>query len=89
MTTSTTASERLTLALDDLVARGQTWPCSGDDAWTSEDHDDRVEAARRCSGCPAITPCAEAADEAGHKWGVWAGVDRGQRPQPKKKETAA
>lgn len=32
-----------------------------------------------CTGCPVLTLCGAAADEAGEHWGVWGGVDRTRR----------
>jgi hypothetical protein len=72
-----TAAETLTLALHELVDTGQRTPCFDDDAWISDDPDDRAEAARRCLACPVLDPCALAAHEIRPRlvFGVWAGHD--------------
>jgi len=76
-----TASERLREALADAVARGDSWPCRDDDAWTSEDYAERAEAARRCTGCSVSSLCRAAALEDPPTWGIWFGVDFGDREQ--------
>ena len=76
-----TAAERLRETLADAVARGDSWPCQDDDGWTSEDHAERVEAARRCTPCPVTSLCAAAALEDPPTWGVWSGVDYGDKVQ--------
>lgn len=73
-----TAREELGALLVDLEERGETWPCRGDEAWVSEDHRERDEAARRCAPCVVLEACDLAA--VGEKWGVWAGRDRAPRP---------
>lgn len=76
----TTAQERLTLALVHLAADGGRPPCgdyNGHELWTSDDQHDREIAAARCSACPLIRACHDAAEEADERHHVWAGVDRG------------
>lgn len=55
---------------------GLAIPCRHPDhwpAWTSEDRDERAQAAHACPDCPAFTQCAEAGrNESG---GIWAGQD--------------
>ena len=73
------AHERLTVALLSLTDRNERPPC-GDpgtsDLWTSEDADERAQAARWCHGCPISDACSDAANETGERFGVWAGFDR-------------
>ena len=81
-----TAAERLREALADAEHRGDSVPCRrGDDAWLSEDLDDRREAARRCLGCCVMALCHAAAVEERPSWTVRAGVDWGDRAQRPKR----
>lgn len=76
------AREALDRALLDLAADGRRPRC-GEPAdhllWTSEKPDERARAAALCVGCPVLQECALAAEEEGELF-VWAGVDRGTRP---------
>ena len=85
--TAQTAGERLAIALEAAVFRGDRVPCAGREEWVSEDVDERAEAARACRPCPVTALCAAAADEHREKFGVWAGVDR--TPRPRRREGAA
>lgn len=74
-----TARDELDRALLHLAERGQRPPCAqrwAGDLWVSDDHGERREAARLCSGCPVLEQCAAAADENDERHHVWAGVDR-------------
>jgi len=83
-----TASERLREALADAEHRGDTVPCRrGDDAWISEDLEDRREAARACTGCAVLSLCDAAARVERPSWTVRAGVDWGDRAQRPKRAT--
>lgn len=79
-----TARERLDLAILELTQDGLrlrcSWPTDGH-MWTSDEHDDRARAARRCWGCPVLDLCREAADEEGERWHVRGGKD--YRPNPR------
>lgn len=79
--TAESATERLQAALEAAAHRGDSWPCRDDDAWTSEDYAERVEAARRCLGCCVMSLCAAAAVEGRETFGVWASVDYGDKAQ--------
>lgn len=79
-----TAGERLSVALEAAQDRGDRVPCAGRGEWVSESAQDRAEAVAACRPCPVTSLCAAAADENGEKWRVWAGVDRGHRPSPKR-----
>ncbi len=72
-------TDNLELALLALNDNGQHTPCADRDEWTSERRADREQAAAMCHACPIITTCHAAAVNEGHKFGVWAGVDRGDR----------
>lgn len=82
-----TAREALDVALVGMAARGEKPVCAWPDRshlWTSDDHEDRARAARRCAGCEVIAECGAAADEVGERFGVWAGVDRQPSPQARR-----
>lgn len=83
-----TASERLALALEAAEHRGDRVPCRrGDDAWLSDDLEDRREAARRCLACCVMALCDAAAREERPSWTVRAGVDWGDKAQRPKRAT--
>jgi len=86
--TAQTASERLADALDAAAHRGETWPCRDDEGWTSEDADERAEAARRCTPCPVTALCHEAALEMRPTWSVFAGIDWSDRKSRPKRASA-
>jgi len=75
------AAERLADTLHAAAERGETWPCRDESAWISEDADERAEAARRCTGCSVSSLCRAAALEDPPTWGIWFGVDFGDREQ--------
>lgn len=71
-----TPPEQLTRAVLDLVLQGQRPRCSDPvthELWTSDNREEREQAAAWCQGCPLLEVCAEAG--AGEAWGVWGGVD--------------
>lgn len=72
------ARERLLAA---LLSQTDEVPCTGADAslWTSEIAAERALAASRCTSCPVIGECAEAADEQRERWFVYAGIDRSRK----------
>lgn len=41
--------------------------------WTSDDHEERHEAAEACAPCPIITPCRAAGEF--ERFGTWGGRD--------------
>ncbi|MCY0957662.1 WhiB family transcriptional regulator [Streptomyces sp. H27-H5] len=41
--------------------------------------EDTAEAKRICRTCPVIHPCLVEALERGEQWGVWGGLDEGER----------
>ncbi|WP_336922377.1 WhiB family transcriptional regulator [Aquipuribacter sp. SD81] len=57
-------------------------PCQGTDAdlWTSEDHEDRQQAAEACGYCPHTAACHEYAATNRERAGVWGGRDRTAQP---------
>ncbi len=78
-----TAAEQLTRALVALADHGRRPRCGepgGHELWTSEDADERAQAARWCTGCPVMTECRASADEHDERHHVWAGVDRTPPP---------
>lgn len=77
-----TARDELDRALLDLAVEGRRTRCAepADHSWwTSEDADERARAARLCTGCEVLQECALAAEEEAELF-VWAGLDRGTRP---------
>lgn len=89
-----TAQEQLDLALLTLAARGRRPRCGeygGAELWTSDDADDRAQAATWCHGCPVLELCGSAAEERLEKRHVWGGVDRTppkkDRGRPRKKQS--
>ena len=72
-------TDNLELALAALNDDGRWTPCAGRDEWTSERRADREQAAKECGPCPIFYVCAATADDPDIRWGVWAGVDRGER----------
>jgi len=85
-----TAAEQLTRALVDLATQGRRPRCGepgGHELWTSDDADDRAQAATWCNGCPVLAECAASADEHDEKFGVFGGRDRTPAPPAKKTNT--
>lgn len=72
-------------ALVQLEAEGRQVICRTDpDPFTSEDEDEREDAAAACSYCPVVNACrsfAEANKETDH---VWGGIDRTSRTHKRK-----
>ncbi|MGB3761833.1 MAG: WhiB family transcriptional regulator [Ornithinimicrobium sp.] len=87
---ASTAWSHFTGRLDELAREGRSTPCRVDpEPFTSDDQDDRAEAAYACAGCPALIACgtyAETAREAHH---VWGGIDRTGLDRRKSEEVAA
>lgn len=84
------AHELLSQALADLADRGTVPPCATDpERWCGEDHDEHLEAAALCQGCPVFDACAVAS--AGESHGVWAGrcLSKTHGRTPQRKDTAA
>ena len=54
-------------------------PCHGRIEWISDHVADREFAVSHCTGCPALQACAEYADTAKERNGVWGGYDRNIR----------
>jgi hypothetical protein len=80
-----TAAETMARELIQLTDRREVPPCaSGSDLWMSEDQGERAIAARRCTGCPLLTPCAALAAEFKPSFGVWAAVDRTKQQWPRR-----
>lgn len=74
-----TAREQLDMALVGMAAEGLRPRCAehGDrNLWTSEDADDRDEAARLCGPCPVLEACGSSADEERDVHTVRGGIDR-------------
>lgn len=87
-----TAGERLAVALEAAVSRGDRVPCAGSDRWLSESHEDRAEAAQECTRCAVLSLCDAAAREWRPSFGTFAGIDwtdRAQRPKRTTSEGAA
>jgi len=85
-----TAAEQLTRRLVDLATQGRRPRCGepgGHELWTSDDADDRAQAASWCTGCPVLDECAAAADEHDERFGVFGGTDR--TPPPAKRKSAS
>lgn len=83
-----TARDALDRALLELAANGRRVRCAEpeDHLWWTSDHDDeRARAARLCTGCPLLRPCALAAEEEKDQWTTRGGVDRRHRPTKKEK----
>lgn len=73
------ASDRLTKAIDDLVAQGSRPHCADQEVshlWLSEHPEERALAIRLCQGCPVLIECWGAASARRETFGVWGGVDR-------------
>ena len=62
-----------------LLRSGGWLPCAGRDEWTSENVDDRADAAQCCGWCPLLDACRALAEAEEPKAGVWAGTDYEQR----------
>lgn len=77
-----TAAEAMTHALVQLATENRRPRC-GDpvtrDLWTSEKREEREQAASWCVGCPVLHQCHDAAEETGETFGVWGGIDRGDK----------
>jgi hypothetical protein len=55
---------------------GRPVPCRADPwPYTSDDREDRIEAAAACAPCPALIECARFALVNAERWYVWGGVD--------------
>ena len=67
--------EFLALAVALAAVDGRV-PCRGREEWQCDDAGARAKAADACWDCPLLTACAEYADAADERHGVWAGVDR-------------
>lgn len=78
----TEAEVALTRALLGLAERDQRPRCWRDARFTSDDADERAEAALECERCPIVGPCWTAGQA--ETAGVWGGVDRhDNRPAPR------
>lgn len=74
-----TEREALDAALVTMAAEGLRPRCAEHtdrNLWTSEDADDRDEAARLCGPCPVLELCGAAADEERDVHTVRGGIDR-------------
>ncbi len=78
------ASERLTVALVRLASDDGYRPPCGEFGksllFTSDDSEDRRQAAPLCATCRVRTECHDAAEEGQETFGVWAGLDRSDLP---------
>lgn len=54
------------------VAAGRDW-------WNSDDPADHRRAKTICTGCPLVAACLRAALDRGEPFGVWGGLDAGER----------
>jgi hypothetical protein len=82
------ASDRLTLGLINLAARGLRTNCSDPETshmWLSEIDSERGQAAILCSGCPVELECWAAAAARDERFGVWSGQDRTRHPNGRAK----
>lgn len=71
--------EWLTLlnAIAKVTEQGSSTPCTRDpEPFTSEDYQQRIEAAAACAGCPVLSQCRDYAEANAERWHVWAGTDR-------------
>lgn len=67
-------------ALGALAETGRTTPCQREpDLWTSDDSQERQEAAYACQMCPILTACANHAETLPESWWVWGGTDRSRK----------
>ena len=67
--------DRLVDGLAELAQAGHIAPCVGRPEWTSDDPDDRADAAEGCAWCPMAGPCLAAGAASRSVWGVWGGLD--------------
>jgi hypothetical protein len=77
MTAARASSDRLTLALLNLAARGERH-CSDPAShhlWLSEREAERAAAILLCDHCPILTICRDTAEARDERWGVWGGRD--------------
>lgn len=76
-------------ALAQLEDEDRATFCATDPApFTSEDKDERREAAEACGACPAVAACRRFGDENDEPAHVWGGVDRTPRAYSRKTEAA-
>jgi hypothetical protein len=72
------ASDRLTMALLNLAARGERTPCSDwsiRNLFISESEQERKLAVHACQSCPVTAECLQAALAHDERFGVWGGHD--------------
>lgn len=70
------ALAELRAAMFELIDANRSTPCLADPApFTSDDAQDRAEAAAACPACPVLFECARAALAGDEVHWVWAGVD--------------
>lgn len=78
MTASTPEGAALALQhiLDQIADAGRSTPCQVDpDPFTSDDPEERQQAAQACAGCPALDACRHYAQTAEEPFHVWGGID--------------
>jgi Transcription factor WhiB len=76
------ASERLTITLAKLKARGRRPKCLDPEnghLWLSDIATERALAAELCRGCLAMRPCLEFARANRERFGVFGGVDMAKK----------
>jgi hypothetical protein len=73
MTDARAASDRLSMALLNMAARGERTHCTDPTThrlWLSEHEGERAVAITLCDHCPVIDPCGQAAEANGERFGV-------------------
>ncbi|MDO9498110.1 MAG: WhiB family transcriptional regulator [Nocardioides sp.] len=71
-------------ALDQLDAEGRATFCRTDPApFTSDDQEERAEAAAACGACPVVAACRRFGIDNKEPAHVWGGIDRTPRPYRK------
>lgn len=84
-----TARDRLNSELQSLLERGLVVACAVSGLATSEDADERAQAAAECRPCPLRATCRDVGREERHRFGVWGGFDLSARPASRARQEAS
>ena len=90
-TTSTPEGAALVLqhALDEIANAGRSTPCQADpNPFTSDDPEERQEAAEACAGCPVLLACRHYAQTAEEPFHVWGGIDHTELARAERRAAA-
>lgn len=68
---------QLEAGLEALARAGRVAQCVAQDAWISDDAEDRAAAAEGCTWCPLTAPCLAAGLAVRSTWAIWGGHDLG------------